>query len=577
METIVNQGSKSLKDSAVKWKPRSILSKYLSFISWHPVFFLTPYVVIYVIFWAFKFPAQSLLQIFHVLNAFHIAFLLFKFYQARWSPVLWGAFILFTIFAFTGCYIEYPSDTWSHYDRIIRWSRFEEVHLSSSEIGKKMYYLWQWSFLSWFSLLQRREVLDLLNAFSQVLLGVEVFRISQKLKLNGFWKIVFGLLFLSTYGYSIFGARYFGISTTNIAYAAYLYLLGECLEFKKLEMKHSFGFSFILLFLYFNHVPEFVFSGVAIALSCLFLLLSRKWSNDKINLAFLGFILCVLSLNLFVDKDYIAPLPLGASFIVGILYLLAPMAAILSYRRQPPLFFCLTLLPFGVIFNVWVAEMAGSRLTHPIDILRFYWILVPCFVWCLFLKAIDDKIEDVSFKRLFRGSFLIAIVAIGFSPEHPWRGKLWFQFHKGVIERELRGTDYLADWFQKNRSYRLDRIFLTDDLTLFALGAHLGWEPLHSRVYPKDLPSLFDNEESIHKWIDSKQPQFAVLTIHEKLDDTRDSEVGKILHWPLSYGNLKLAMDASVKERVSRVLDKRGWSSISIPPYYIFREPPVSP
>lgn len=560
-------------------KIETAFRSYVTLLLSHPVLFLIPYFFLYLAAWGSHEEVKLLIQIFQVLNIFHLGLFLFQVRSLIKKPFFFYFSAWFALSVAVGCYLEYPADTWAHYERIVLWGGLPTISNASEELQRKFYYAWQWSVLEPFPLTARRSILNVLSAFSEFILIIEVYLLSKKLRMDRFWQIFLLITFVTTYGYSLFGIRYYGISTTNIAYAAYLVILGQCLHLTSISIKKILGFLTILLFLYFNHKPEFAFACLAMGISIGLIPLEKRWRNEQINFWIIVFFL-VIAFMLFVTQtspSWFLSNPSGRSllFIVGALTVLAPVLAICSYRNLPTFFFCLAIGPFLMLLSPQLTGLLQSASSNPLDALRIYWIFPASIPLCFFFKQLEARLKQKFVVSSFRLIALAFVIIVGFPPVHPWRGKLWFQFHIADPIRELPGTDQLADWISKNRNFKLDHVYISDDMTLFALNAHLGRPYLHNRIKSFQLPAKLFSKEAVDAWVKAYRPPFALIPLQNSLPSATPSKVGAILRWPSQFGDIKGQTSLMFETSVNSSLDQLGWTKTFVPPYYLLREPPV--
>lgn len=561
-----------------------LLSLYSNLIFQHPVAFLTPYLFVYLGSMLLNIETVHAVRVFNFLHVGHLLLLILQLPSLIYSRNFWVFFSCFSIFILIGCYFEYPSDLWEHYSRITRWGQLGHFKEGERDSIFKMFYFWEWTVLTHSSILNRRLVLGVLSAFTQLVLLIEVERFSSKVDFKGFWKWFFLVLFASCHGYSIFGMRYYGISTTNIAYAGYLFLLGECLSFKGVNLKFVLVTFLSLMFLFFNHMPEFIFAELLLLIILIRELVIKKWEMKTVNLValaaicgliFVEFCAAAISGSLFEGPYGIfSSENIHRQNLVGILTVLSPLILAPFYRLIPSPLFVLGLAPALTWASPTIAKFVAGSLAHPVDILRLYWIFPVAFSWCYLAIFLERNKVSVKLRTFYRMCLCLICLLIGLTPSGPWRGKLWFQLHQAEKNRELLGSDSLANWLLENRKAIPTTSYFSDDATLYALDAHFGKVPRYERTNPYQWDYPLTQLDTFEEWLIRYRPSSIILADSNKIALTGASKVGTLLNWPSHYGDVLAQITPSIYSRLRELLSDRGWTETKVPPFYVLLEPP---
>jgi hypothetical protein len=186
--------------------------------------FFFSYLVFYAI-WALAGGSPiSLRAIFLALHLFWAAVAVLsvrKMNLSRSDVLFWSGLAL--LFLLPGVYLEFPSDPWEHFRRTTSWEMAARVAWSGS--ASRFPYFWNWTFLHGLSPNGVRLALDGLGAFWQLWLCGQFYRTSRAFGFEAKWARLATLVFLATFGNSVFGLRYYALSPILLSLGAYLALL----------------------------------------------------------------------------------------------------------------------------------------------------------------------------------------------------------------------------------------------------------------------------------------------------------------------------------------------------------------
>lgn len=497
----------------------------------------------------------------HAVNAGVLLHYLHKHRPSRQDALLWGG--LFAVLAFAGAYLEFPADAWDHFDRIFYWDRCEFVtdHIAHQRFA----YFWMWTFLGDLPLEARRMGLDLCSAFWQWLVCLQFFLLLRRLgfeREKTLFLVLASLVFLGT---SAFSFRYYGLSSTLLAYALYLRVLVCILDAWENKPRRLWEVPFLLAAIFANHFQELAFAVVATA--------AVGAARLPVRWLAIGFAISMVTL-LIPDcaRAWVSlwKLPsrqwdtLALPGILGLGY------ALVKWKRHP-VFSALTLFPTVVLLLPPVAWWAATYL-HPVDdAYRLLYTFPTCFAFALLIL---EKVRKIPLAA-------ILLVLLSLLPFKGWRGRGYFQFYQVPAPLALDWQPQVARWFRVNRPPVWHCIFASDHVAGYSLKSsvpytfyfregrppRMQWESvLHTIRTPQELLDFIDRERIC-----------GILVLDPKKSRERhfpNSSIGKLSgHWAKEHVARALQLPDAFYSS-AEALAERGWLKAPVPPFFVFYGPP---
>ncbi|MBW2270702.1 MAG: hypothetical protein JRH16_19225 [Deltaproteobacteria bacterium] len=568
--------------------------------------FFFPYLALYVVGWAVDVDVGLLRRAFVGLHAANAALLVVFVWRRRAAlrpgdALFWTA--LAALFLLPGAYLEYPSDPWEHFRRIYEWQNVDTV--DEYRTTWKFAYFWGYSWLADLGPLDRRAGLDVYAAFWLLLTAVHLHVLAGRLGFDRVWSKIHVVAYFLFIGIGPLAFRHHALSSTPLAYIAFLRALVCCIDFVEHgERRALHALPLLGLLALANHRQEVLFialSGAGVLLLAWFrghppaerarLLRISAWA-----------LLLAFAAGAFVRQ--LAPWVYGPGFdfqltgfggfrvwqrwyfmnVYGVHGALAVGFAVVLLRSRPQVG-CLTLLPPAVLLTPptalaisWLlTEHGGPPVTH-----RFLF----AFPWSFAL------VEGL--RRLVTGTLLAAegpraptrglvataalLLALATPPFYPWQGRLFHLVHRPADDLALRFIDETADWFLRNREIPPDCRILTDPVTQFGLLSHLG---AHSRAYvdsrraPRSHTATMREPRELVELLREAPTCGVLVGIDAEMPDTPPSPISALSrHW-----DHRLAVPRNHTgdgfRHAAEALRAAGWTRTRVPPWYWFYEPPA--
>lgn len=575
--------------------------------------FILPYLFFYFYGWHYNLSVNTLQSTFvdlHILNIILISYYLLSNLKNINIKELLFWLVLALLFILPGAYLEFPSDTWEHFRRIFAWQNNDFIIENS--VRDKFTYFWGWTFMFQLEPIYRRLALNFYSAFWQLLLAYQFYLLALKLGFNKNWakvQVVGTMLLFGTNLFSFY--RYYAISSTPLAYIAYLRLIITLLDVRETGSKKGLLIlPFLLLIMRYNHVQELLLSAIAgIALLIDFLL--NKWQRRKIILgSFVFAITLFFPLGAWiVDNPQAIPIKslqdlhrpsdlylsnwgnfriwdFELSYfetwgINGLISLLLAFLFLKKYQTislltlTPPLL--LLFPPFSLLFAA-SHDVAGSHWVTYRALFAFpnsFMLVIGVKDLLLpFLSKIklDKKKLKLNIGILFLTLFILLITLL---PYFPFRGKFWFLTYALPSELTLQQTDIAAQWLLENRSINSKCQILSDGGTKFMLATHLGLKPLPpDRRIPYSPGNQLKTLESLESYLKANNVCFILVPIQEKLPQIPVSPVARLSkHWAETLVIHNFRSDPQFAELANRLRGK-GWTQTFVPPFYWLYEFP---
>lgn len=551
--------------------------------------FLLPGFFFYLIFWVFSFDVSKGFGLFVGLNfLLGTIFVIYIVNRGLQADILFWL-TLWVVFWWPGAYLEFPSDAWDHMWRIFRWSNLHYIseHKESAKYG----FFWIWSLLSWVPVSHHRVALDAYNACAQLLVVYQVYLFSRRLRIEKSWAMLQCVAFVALFGSSVFSYRYYALSSTPLAYVAYLRSLIIVLDIisgKRREVPLLFC---LLCFMGFNHLQELLFFFISV--SALYYGVrfgkAEREVQNRFLMAFILFFVCSLVVGWMFVKFFpglysrmglihfsslgtfkILPGKWRITETLGIHGFLSLGLAVLFFRRFPILA-SVTLAPFICLLNPFVMVLLAQILPAVGTVWRLLFAMPTALMFVIGLRELL-----VLFARLRQGIFpeqrLLAVVFIlimvfGLPAQYPWNGRLFFQFYRVPESLALKSVDQLATWIDQHMDLPSDCLFLADLPTTFALQAHLGKMHIDRRH-----KTVMNAQYLVDRYL--KESCGVVVSRLNNYPSLPPSIVGRLSkHWSEDAADLSKYVTPDFEEQAEQLVAK-GWKKHSISPLYDFYAPP---
>ena len=562
-------------------------------------FFFVPYLLLYLYFKFDNLPTSTLHTIFIVLHIVNLALFFFYLHKNKSRQQIKLAEILFwlsltILFLQPGAYLEFPSDPWEHFRRIFSWSAYALV--GDNPISNKFTYFWGWTLISNVQPLYRRTALDIYSAFWQLLLAYQFYLLALRLGFDKFWaKVqVVGTIFL--FGTNLFGFyRYYALSSTPLAYIAYLRSLIILINARKGDRKQLPYLLPLALIMYSNHIQELLLlliSGFALVLDYL----TDRRKQRKIVYATIA-IAMLISLILgayVVSNPQLLPksvssrlsLPHVSSWgvfriwdpklsyfeTIGVPGLISLLLAVVFLSKHKTIAILtltpslLMLFPPFVLGFLMVLYQKDNYVTY-----RALYAFPFSFMLVLglkeIIKSLVTKLKLYIPNRNLILSIFILVLIISIPPIYPYRGRFWFQIYQPPAELSFKSIDTTAEWFFKNRQLDSNCFLMTDSATDFTLKTHFALKIL-PRIHVYNPSESITSDTALKNYIKAKKVCSLLVPMPDKIDLPPTSVVGQLSgHWYPNLVNQNLTVSPEFVEIADSLLTM-GWTKTFVPPFY---------
>lgn len=549
--------------------------------------FLVPYTLVYLLFWKLHLPTASLLHAFWLLHGVTLGFFCFwaigkRAQFSRKGVLIWG--LLFLALFLPGAYLEFPSDPWEHFRRIYAWQSAPLV--SDGSYPHKSGSFFFYSLIGWFPFEWGRLGMRLVSTGTQLLLLSQLRRLLKLFPATRDSIPLHLFAFLVLFGTNLHSYRYYALSTSILAYAAYLSLLTLWLRtpresWPRLVMQ-SAG---LVLVIALNHVQELLFVFLAAASLIGWRYSSRFFTRQRLAWFAAGAIASV-AFGIFCRWHFpatyarmgIENVSRWGSFRIwrthsvfletwGIHGLLALVFSVFYFQALFP-FSLLTLTPVFIYLFPPVVLVLARGLSGGYDAYRFIYLIPTSIALVLGLQQFWRK------AGLRNALALGCVLSLAADPRYPWRGRLLFQFYPVPRLLALRPLDETALWFAKNRSLSSNCVFLADNTTQYYLTARFGLRHNIERLltYPR-LHDLF-TPQLIAAQVGPETCGILVLKQPEaeRFGAWPHSWVAKRSgHWIPGTGDI-FAASSPEFEKTAQSLELQGWQRTEVPPFYFLLE-----
>ncbi|MEQ8969678.1 MAG: hypothetical protein RIE73_04685 [Coleofasciculus sp. C1-SOL-03] len=561
--------------------------------------FFLPYLLFYLYFKYFNLEISGLKTIFIILHCGN--FLLFLHYlnlaarKIKASELFfWVALLL--LFLIPGAYLEFPSDPWEHFRRIFSWQASDFIQ--DNRVNHKFTYFWGWTLMFDVPLLYRRVALDIYSAFWQLLLAYQFYLLALRLGFSQYWAKVQVVATIFLFGTNLFGFyRYYALSSTPLAYIAYLRALIVLINARNGQIKQLGLLIPLGLIMYYNHWQELMLlciSGVALFLDYI---TSQKKHLKKIIYVSAIIIPVSFALGAYLVKNpQIIPteswsLPYVSQWgtfriwdvklayfetfgIHGLISLILAIVFLGKYKTISILAltpYLLMLFPPFVLFFAVVHGNQSNYVTY-----RALYAFPTSFMFVLGGREILMLLRRKLKLYLPRLQVIVAILILGvimvLPPMYPYRGRFWFQVYQPPAELSLKSIDVTAKWLVDNRQLNSDCALVSDSATGFLLGTHFNLpirffnRPL---VYnPSTTLASITSSDALKNYVDANQICKLLIAIPDKMNPPPVSVVGQGSgHWEASLVQKNFTTNKNFEEIADAVLTT-GWTKTFVPPFY---------
>lgn len=557
--------------------------------------FFVPYLLLYVIFWRLSFGAQLLRALFVVLHLFFL--LLFCGFVSRrlltirpFDWFFWGALSL--LFVWPGIYLEFPGDPWEHLRRLYSWGAFS--HIAESPVRDRFAYYWGWTILGWIEPEHRRLALTLYGAFWQLLLAYQFYLFCRCMGFSREWGKIQALAFIGLFGTSVFSMRYYVLSSTPLAYIAYLQCLIVMADGIAGSVRRLWTLALLVPLVILNHFQEFYFlllSGSVLIAHAFFYRLSL--SKRKIVLIGIGILFLGSLVFGYFARQYFAPIydRLGPNTFtrfgtfqifrfhtvyvdtLGVAGVLGVISALYRLKYGSRVAW-LTLAPLALlVFPPWVRFVA-PKLSAATDVYRVLYAMPLSLALVALGHCLSQRFRGLWPERAYWAMSVVLILALSLMPRFPLRGRLWFQMYRAPAQLALESLDQTAQWFSKNRTCARNCWIISDDITGFSLTAHLGLRDVYPRFAIRDFGNKITNDEVLRDILHYQDVCAFLIGIRKDIAPSPPSKVATLSgHWHPRFADIRARISPGF-EAVGQELLTRGWNRTFVPPFYYLYEPP---
>jgi len=570
-------------------------------------FFFVPYLLLYLYFKSANLEVSTLYNVFVVLHVINLILFLVYIYHNRNRQHIKLAEILFWVFLAIlflqpGAYLEFPSDPWEHFRRIFSWSAYSSVN--EHPTNYKFTYFWGWTLMSQVPPLYRRIAMDIYSAFWQLLLAYQFYLLALRLGFDKSWAKVQVVATIFLFGTNLFGFyRYYALSSTPLAYIAYLRSLIILINVKDGDKKQLAYLLPLALIMYYNHIQELlllfisgfalvldyltdrrqqrkiVYVTVAIAMPIALILGAYVVSNPQLLAEPASSRLSLPHVSSWgVFRIWDPKLPYFETIAVhGLISLLLAAAWLAKHKTIALLtltpYLLMLFSPFVISFVVAMASYSSNYGTYRV-LYAFptSFMLVLGFKETCILLTKKYKLNLPHFKLILL--MFISLIIIASPPIYPYRGRFWFQVYQPPAELSFKSIDTTAQWFFANRQLEAKCFLMTDGTTDFTLKTHLALSIL-PRLAVYNPSNSLTSDDALKNYIKEKNVCRILVAIPDKMKSPPVSEVGQLSgHWDPSLVNKNLMLSQEYITMTDSLINT-GWTKTFVPPFYWLYENPT--
>ncbi|NEQ70464.1 MAG: hypothetical protein F6K21_34225 [Symploca sp. SIO2D2] len=521
--------------------------------------------------------------------------------QIKVAEILFWVFLAI-LFLQPGAYLEFPSDPWEHFRRIFSWSTYSFIE--DHPIDYKFTYFWGWTLMSQVQPLYRRIALDLYSAFWQLLLAYQFYLLALRLGFDKSWAKVQVVATIFLFGTNLFSFyRYYALSSTPLAYIAYLRSLIILINARNGDKKQLAYLLPLVLIMYYNHIQELLLlliSGFALVLDYL---TDRKQQIKIVyTIALIAMPIAMILGAYIVSNPQLLPesvsgklgLPYVSSWgtfriwdfklayfeTIGVYGLIGLLLAVVFLPKNKTLAI-LTLTPYllmlfppfvlGFIIASGKMNNYGTYRSLYAFSLSFMLVLGLREVFSSLITKLKLYLPQIN---LILSVFILTLI-ISIPPAYPYRGRFWFQIYQPPAELSFKVIDTTAQWFFSNRQLDAKCFLMTDGATDFTLKTHLALR-IMPRLSVYNPSNTLVSDDVLKNYIKEKNICRILVAIADKIDPPPVSEVGQLSgHWDASLVNKNLMVSQEFITMTDSLMNS-GWTKTFVPPFYWLYENPTA-
>ncbi|NEP55967.1 MAG: hypothetical protein F6K31_02945 [Symploca sp. SIO2G7] len=572
-------------------------------------FFFVPYLLLYLYFKYDNLPTATLHNIFIVLHIINLVLFFFYLYknknrqQIKLTEILFWVFIAI-LFLQPGAYLEFPSDPWEHFRRIFSWSAYSLIE--DNPINNKFTYFWGWTLMSQVQPLYRRIALDIYSAFWQLLLAYQFYLLALRLGFDKSWAKIQVVATIFLFGTNLFSFyRYYALSSTPLAYIAYLRSLIILINARNGDKKQLAYLLPLVLIMYYNHIQELLLlliSGFALVLD--YLTDSKKQIKILCITVAIAMPIALILGAYMVSNPQLLPEPASGrlslphisswgSFRIwdtklpyfetiavhGLISLLLAVAWFAKHKTIALLTLTPYLLmlfpPFVLSFVVAMASGYSSNY----GTYRVIYAFPTSFILVFGLKEtfilLTKKFKLHPPHLQLRLLVVILAILIALPPIYPYRGRFWFQIYQPPAALSFKSIDTTAQWFFTNRQLDAKCLLMADAATDFTLNTNLALR-IVPRLHVYNPSESLTSDSALKNYIKDQNVCRILVAIPDKVSPPPVSVVGQLSgHWNASLVNKNLMVSQEFIKNTDSLLTM-GWTKTFVPPFYWLYENPTA-
>ncbi|NES21115.1 MAG: hypothetical protein F6K41_19845 [Symploca sp. SIO3E6] len=569
--------------------------------------FFVPYLLLYLYFKSANLPISTLHDIFIVLHIINLILFLVYLYKnqkrqhIKLTEILFWVFLAI-LFLQPGAYLEFPADPWEHFRRIFSWSNYSFIE--DNPINRKFTYFWGWTLMSQVQPLYRSIALDIYSAFWQLLLAYQFYLLALRLGFDKYWAKVQVVATIFLFGTNLFGFyRYYALSSTPLAYIAYLRSIIVLINAKHGQVKQLALLIPLALIMYYNHLQELLLLIISsIALFVDYITNQKKHIRTILSIVVIIIIIAFLLGTYVVSNPQVIPtipssrltLPYVSQWgtfriwdfklayfetisVHGLISLLLAVLFLSKHKTIAILTLTPSLLmifpPFVLAFLV-VLNRTDNYVTY-----RILYAFSLNFMLVLGLREILSSLITKLKLYLPRLNLILSVfiltLIISIPPTYPYRGRFWFQVYKPPAELSFKSIDTTAQWFFVNRQLDTKCLLMTDGANDFTLKTHFALRVL-TRLNVYNPSESLTSDDALKNYIKHQNICRILVAIPDKVNPPPVSLVGQLSgHWDASLVNKNL-MASQEFVKLTDSLMNTGWTKTFVPPFYWLYENPTA-
>jgi len=489
-----------------------------------------------------------------------------------------------------GAFLEYPTDPWEHFRRIVNWSQMEKVGQYGYPF--KFAYFWDWVFLGRVPFSWRYSMLDALSGFWLSLLAFHFYAFIRDLGVSRSWAKLHVAGFFFLFGITAFNFRYYALSTTPLAYVAYLRAARLVLSSQARRLPGLLFFSALVALVTLNHFQELAFICLTTAVVLGVRRYERAGQDQQNQFRRFATIFAVggLAAGFLLRPSMAHSLKeTGAGF-------LTRWGSFRVWDTSLSYFEAMA-VPGVLSLILSVGIFSRRRLLNALNLAPLTALLFPPAAWaiCFFSRDYNDPYRifyafplssglisslELLLDRLPKRKALafasVAVLLLALPARFPMRGKLFFHFTRP--ERTMIEVVPAAEWIHENRQYPPNCWIVSDDATVMALQVHLGRDfvgPGH-----RIIPNLYAQRMSVRSDFSSivRQKPFCAFLVpdFDKIPFSPSSKMAKLsFHWHERIGDPRWLTSEKYVVAANHWLGAWGWRKTRVPPHFTLYEPPT--